>query len=352
MKRIFLYILITCLSVLTTAAKPSFRTSELARLAQTLAIDTEALPDGYSHPTINGIRLTVHKNGQTTDHIGIYLFSEETRQTGKTPIFDFLERYFLQLKYPPQHKSMSNMTRDDLFTFLAGSLETVDDLLVTDDFGYSYDDHRYQATWQRNGNILLSVAFPVEYELISGENKIEAEDNLQADISKTTVAVPSDKPKVKSDHYLSEHITNRIYLAEGELIASARHPIESCANMMLSLQAKGDYTVSITQLSYGFKKTTFEVPLRQWIAFCQNQGCKLFFGPEKLTDNGDVEGVVIAVNKAENYNHVLTVTIPSDFLDVGKGTIQARLYPYIPTHNVLNMFAAYKKSNPKTFVTK
>ena len=370
MKRIFLYILITCLSVLTTAAKPSFRTSELARLAQTLAIDTDALPDGYSHPTVNSIRLTVHKTGQTTDHIGIYLFSEETRQTGKTPIFDFLERYFLQLKYPPQHKSMSNMTRDDLFTFLAGSLETVDDLLVTDDFGYSYDDHRYQATWQRNGNTLLSVAFPVEYELISGENKIEAEDNLQADISNTTVAVPSVRGNlqsvrgdlqsvrgdlqspVKSDHYLSEHITNRLYLAEGELIASARHPIESCANMMLSLQAKGDYTVSITQLSYGFKKTTFEVPLRQWIAFCQDQGCKLFFGPEKLTDNGDVEGVVIAVNKAENYNHVLTVTIPSDLLDVGKGTIQARLYPYIPTHNVLNMFAAYKKSNPKTFVTK
>ena len=344
------------MAVLTTAAKPSFRTSELARLAQTLAIDTDMLPDGYSHPTANGIRLTVHKAGQTTDHIGIYLFSEKTRQAGKTPIFAFLERYFLQLKYPPQQKSMSNMTRDDQFTFLTGSLETVDDLLITDDFGYSYDNHRYQATWQRNGNILLSVSFPVEYELISGENKIEAEDNIMTDIKNTKVVIPSVQgdlqSPVKSDHYLSEHITNRLYLAKGELIASVRHPIESCANMMLSLQAIGDYMVSITQLSYGFKKTTFEVPLRQWIAFCQNQGCELFFGPEKLTDNGNVEGIVIAVNSTENYNHVLTVKIPSDLLEEGKGTIQACLYPYIPTHNVLNMFAAYKKSNPKTFVTK
>jgi hypothetical protein len=282
----------------------------------------------------------------------MYLFSEEMRQMGKSPIFDFLERYFLQLKYPPQVKSMSNMMRDDQFRFLTGSLKTVDDIMSTDGFTFNYDNHLYQATWNRNDSTLLSVSFPVEYELISGENKIEAENNLLSDIKGAKVVIPTDKPVVKKDHYISEQITNRLYLSKGKLVSSPKHPAESSANMMLSLQTDGDYQIKITQVSYGFKKTVFEVPLKQWIAFCQSQGCELYFGLENLTDKDEVEGVVMAVNAAENYNHVLTVRIPSDIIETKSGTIEARLYPYVPTHNVLNMFAAYRKSNPKTFVSK
>ena len=89
MKRL-LYIIICLALVLSASAKPSFRTSELERLAQALALDIDALPEGYSHPTANGLRLTVHQTDETIDHIGMYLFSEEMRQMGKSPIFDFL----------------------------------------------------------------------------------------------------------------------------------------------------------------------------------------------------------------------------------------------------------------------
>ena len=348
MKRYTLFIFI-CLMALSASAKTAFRTAELGRLAQALALDAEALPEGYSHPVAKGLRLTVHQTAQTVDHIGLCLFSEEMRQMDHSPIFDFLERYFLQLKYPPQAK---NMIRDDQFKFLTGSLETVEKLLPTDGFSFNYDKHCYQATWSRQDSTLLAVSFPVEYELISGENKIEAEDNLPADIRTTQVAVPTDKPALKDEHYLSEDFTNRLYLSNDELVLSDRHPVESAANMMLSLQTAGDFTVQMTQLSYGFKKTVFEVPLKQWIAFCQNQGCELYFGLENLSDSSEVDGVVIAVNNAENYNHVLTFRIPSEVIEAKSGTIEARLYPYVPTHNVLDMFAAYRKSNPKTFVSK
>ena len=85
-------------TMLSAPAKTIFRTAELERLAKEFALDIELLPNGYSHPIANGVRLTVHQTGHTIDHIGIYLFSEELRQMGKSPIFDFLERYFLQLK--------------------------------------------------------------------------------------------------------------------------------------------------------------------------------------------------------------------------------------------------------------
>ena len=351
MKRCIIYII--CLfALLPVTAKSSFRTAELERLANELALDIEALPDGYSHPIAKGVRLTVHQKEQTIDHIGLYLFTEELRSIGKSPIFDFLERYFLQLKYPPRTKSMLNMIRDDQFQFLTGSLKSVDNIQPTDGFSFNYDNHNYQATWNRKDTTLLSVSFPVEYELISGENKIEAEDNLPSDIRSTKVIIPTGRPVIKKEHYLSKEFTNRLYLSKGELVLSGRHPMESAANMMLSLQTGGDYSINITQMSYGFKKTVFEIPLKQWIAFCLNHGCELYFGIEDLTDKNEVQCVVVAVNEAENYNHVLTAKISSDILEPKKGTIEAQLYPYVPTHNVLNMFAAYRKSNPKTYVSK
>ncbi len=352
MNRIVFYIIICLVPMLPASAESRFRTAELERLASELALDVKALPDGYSHPVANGVRLTVHQTERTIDHIGLYLFTEELRQMDKSPILDFLERYFLQLKYPPQIKTTQNMIRDDQFKFLNGNLESVDNILLTDDFSFNYDNHRYQATWSRNDLTLLSVSFPVEYELISGENKIEAEDNLAGDIRNTEVVVPEGKPVVKNSHYLSEVITNRLYLSKGKLVASSNHPAETVANMMLSLQAEGDYQISVTQLSYGFKKTVFEVPLKQWIAFCQGQGCELYFGIEKMAENGTIDCVVMAVNTAENYNHVMTVQVPSELLEAKGGKMEARLYPYVPTHNVLNMFSAYRKSNPKTFVSK
>ena len=353
MNQRLIHIIIGLLAVLTMTAQSQFRTSELRRLATVLSIDTSQLTEGYSHPLAKGLTLTVHQERQTIDHIGLQLFSPEIRSMGQSPIFDFLERYFLQLKYPPTVKSASNMLRDDQFRFLKGSLSSIDEIRPTDDFAFNNDNHRYTATWNRDGKVLLSVSFPVEYELISGENKIEAEDNIMSDIKKTKVSHQSPLTTHLSENtYINGCFSNRLYYQQGKLISNSNHPAETLANMMLSTQARGQYDINVTQISYGFQKKVFQVPLRQWIAFCQNSGCQLYFGVEDMNEQGDISAVVLAVNQAENYNHVLTARISSDIFNSERGTIDARLYPYVPTHNVLNMFAAYRKSNPKTFVSK
>ena len=352
MKRTFLYIVIGIMVVLTAMAQPRFRTTELRRLANVLALDAITLPEGYSHPTAKGLSLTAHVKEQTIDHIGLQLFNDELRTTAGSPIFDFLERYFLQLKYPPTVKTASNMIRDDEFRFVTGSMAVIDQLRPTDDFTFSNDNHRYTATWSREGRILLSVSFPVEYELISGENKIEAEENLQADVQQTALPTFLPDDSQRDDHYINDCFSNRLYYQKGRLIANSQHPIETAANMMLSIHAKGRYDISLTQISYGFQKKAFQVPFHQWIAFCRNNGCQLYFGVENIGSEGEVNAVVLAVNGAENYNHVLTVTIPAEVIGRRQGVIEARLYPYVPMHNVQNMFANYRKSNPKTFVSR
>jgi len=349
MKQRILYMIIGLSAVLMAMAQKQFRTSEYGRLANALQIDTRSLPEGYSHPITQGLTLSVHKDKQTVDHIGLYLFSNQVRISAQSPVFDFLERYFLQLKYPPTVKSTANMIRDDKFRFIKGTIATIDDIRLTDSFSFSHNNRYYTATWQRDGQDLLSVSFPVEYELISGENKIEAEENLLVDIQNTTVKQRRDETR-RNDSYINDSFSNRLYYQHGQLISDSKHPAETLANLMLSTNTMGNYNIHVSQISYGFQKKVFEVPLRQWIAFCQNNGCKLYFGVENISEKGEISAVVLAVNEAENYNHVLTVSIPTKTIDAHQGVIDVQLFPYVPTHNVLNMFANYRKSNPKIIV--
>ena len=351
MKRL-VYIIIGVAMFLTSAsAQTVFRTAELQRLATVLAIDPATLQEGYNYLDADRQSLVVTKTNHTVSHIGLRLFNEDMRKMGETSVMDFLERYFLQLKYPPKVTSAKNMIREDQFQFITGTLQTVGELKPTDVFSLNYDKRLYTASWTREGQPLLVVSFPVEYELISGENKIEAENHLQTDILATNITNEAPKPAAELGKPF-ESFSGKLYQQRGVLIYSERHPAETVANMMISQQIKGAFDLSLTQMSYGFKKTTFSVPLRQWISFCQNHGCQLYVGIEDVKENGDVSAVVLAVNEAENYNHVLTLTVPSDMIRTRQGQIDARIYPYVPTHNVANLFAAYGKSNPKTFVSK
>lgn len=348
-----LYMIMCLVTSLSVSAQRTFRTIELERLANELTLDVQSLPEGYSHPVSNLHRLTVRVYDNIIQHIGLQLFSENIRDANDTPIFDFLERYFLQMYYPPQEKSAFLMARDDQFNFVIGSIHDVEKLRTSDDFSYNRDQYQYVATWSHEGQVLLSVSFPVEYELISGENKIEAENNIKSDIQQTPIAEsPASQQAKDFSTYISKDFSNRLYTTNGRLIASTKHPAETAANIMLDTKAAIGYNLNITQVSYGLKKTTFSAPLQQWIAFCKNHGCELYFGVENMSSNGDVDAVVLAVNEAENYNHILTVHIPIESIARKQLTIEAQLYPYIPTHNVLNMFAPYRKSNPKTIVSK
>lgn len=337
------------LLALYSMAQVGYRTSELKRLATVLEIDESHLPaDGYQYLTSKGRQITVCTKDHQVSHIGLKLFDEEMRRLDKSPVLDFLERYFLQLSYPPVAMTKMRMVSDDQFRFLKGSLATVSEIRHTDSFSYSLEHNTYTARWNRAGKNLLEVSFPAEYELISGENKREAEDNIKADILRTVITVDTvNEASASGSYYILPEMTSRLYFRNGKLLESSLHQEQSVANMMLTTATDGNYMLALTQLSYGFKKTDFEVPLKQWITFCRNSGCQLYFGVDHVEKDGTVSGLVLAVNEQENYNHVLTVEVPMAVLAQKSGRVEARLYPYIPTHNVKALFAKMKTSNEK-----
>ena len=360
--------LLLYLTCINATAEPVYRSAELKRLVNALHLNVDSLHEGMNSFVLQDRQVKLLYNNGQISSIGYLLFPEEIIAAAQTPIMSFLERYFLQLDYPMPDRPRDRMLREDRFRFETGSLATVSTIRSDDAFSFSYEQNRYVSTWMRDGNILLSVSFPAEHELISGENKLEAENNVEADIlnARMTIEDPINESLLTSTiqkdyyirqggNYLSKSLTSDLYYQRCDssflLISDASHPLETAANMMLSIESQATCQLKIKQVMYGYRKKYYEVPLRNWIAYCQSNGCKLYYGVETFNPNG-IKASVIAVNEAEGYNHVLNVQIPLSVIDTATGIIDAQLETFIPMHNVRNLFAKYqkKKKQSKTYI--
>ena len=313
-------------------------------------------------------------------HIGYQLFPDEMKQISKSPILPFLERYFLQLRIPPAGKTAAIMMQEDGFVFEKGSLKTLEQLRESDTFDYGYELRCYRASWSRDGKDILAVSFPKQHELLVGTNKIESEQLLESDIRSTPIPEgyrKSELPFKKKDlqpttppseffvfngnPYLNKLISSDIYLKEQDrelkLVVDVANPAESAVNLLLCRYASGDYTLHIDQTLYGYKRKLFDVPLLQWLTFCQQNGCELYCGIEEIANaksskhaNDDMAVIasVFAVNQAEGYTHVLFVEIPFSVIENQQGIIPARMDCFVSTHNVSGLFAKERKTKNKT----
>ena len=241
MKLRLLHIIVCLVASVTTMAQVTYRTAELERLSSVLGINSTVLPaDGYCYQTVKGRQIVIGVKARVVSHIGLQLFNEDVRRLDRSPIFDFLERYFLQLNYPPVSTTTNNMVRDDQFRFLRGSLATVSEIKPKDSFGYSLEQNTYTATWKRNDRDILQVSFPAEYELISGENKKEAEENIAADILQTEAVIDTVREsELPAAFYLLPEISARLYFRKGRLTVSSSRQEQSAANMMLTTATMG-----------------------------------------------------------------------------------------------------------------
>ena len=357
--------LLVCLCLLSLCAKSSvrYRTEELKRLSEALQVQADSIQEGANIIYVGNRLVRIQKNDGMVSFMGYVLFPDEMKVMAHTPILNFLERYFLQLDYPQIDRPQNKMLREDRVKFEVGSPAMVATLQKDCAFSYSYEHNRYVATWSREGQPILSVSFPANHELISGENKIESEQFVETDIrvSQLSPLKPVNKDLLTStlqknyfikpgNTYLNKLLTSDLYYQQNDsafsLIINELHPLESAANMMLSPDNQSSFNLKVKQVMYGYKKKFFDVPLRNWIAYCLNNGCELYFGVESF-EKEMIRASVFAVNIAENYNHILFVNIPLKVIGQGSGDIEAQLETYIPMHNVANLFAPYKKNNNK-----
>lgn len=312
--------------------------------------------------------IIVHRDRTATiDHIGFKLFEREIMEKHPSPIYHFAERYLLQLLLLDNDQAIREKLKRERVRITSEIIpmtsykKGIKDILAAFTPGQSIyitcNNNRYTLTYAKDQKSLFSFNFPVRYELITGNTKLEAENSFYpeltmhsqsqpASISAADLSMHKDSLYCTSeDYYGMENIVSTAYFRkEGDRFApilSLSKPVESVYNLF---NARHDWKVEaeITQKLYGNKSNSFTVPLTQLTDYLRTQKCSLYTGIRKM-ENDRIEGVVIAANMELGYQHFMTFTLDKSLLEnPKKGNVKIKMYCYIPIHNIASLFGENK----------
>lgn len=296
-----------------------------------------------------------------------HLFSDEMKKDYPSVVYDFLERYLYETdSIMKKGIDVSLKLHDDKVLFSKGSASDARNITPATPFSMSNVENKYyQVSWaDAKGKTLLSLAFPMQYELLLGKPKVELEKTVKDEInaakdfkivetSETATEKQEDGCMMTqpTENYFAKSLNTATYYrkTKGKLqpVFDDTDKWHSAANLFLGSIDKADqYMVYVEQNVYGFKKQSFTMKLSQWLAYCQEMKLKTFFTIEEEREDG-LKALLIAKSDDLKFNHMMSIVIPDTFVSNPKATIKATLNAYIPTQNVKNLYQQYVKKKKK-----
>lgn len=375
MKFIF-YLLFSLVSVSSFYAQ--YKTNKLEEIAKQIQLETNSnrLEGLHSVQSWRGYPIVICVDGEhIVDHIGLRLFNRNVaRDKDMTIIFDFVERYLLELILVNNKEQIATLLRDDKVVLEYGDFS---DLKLISDSSLleitQSDTRTYHISWinDKNKKTIYSLSFPIQYDLILGMNKIEIENKLAdevrshaynvkvADMVRKEDLLPAPQANYyikQGNKYILEALNSNLYYKKDakkgfHLLLDENHPIESLANLMISDNIENNYQIEITQNKYGQQIERFSVPLKQWIRYCIDSGCVAYFGVESQSEN-EIKASVVMENRKLAYNHVFYLSFDKALLRKPNDTIRGKLHAYIPTHNVTDLFYSSKAKKTQNVKSK
>ena len=329
-----------------------YATQRLQKMAAALSdIPFGQLNSGVCHDfNYKELPLTIRVNGwNEVDHIGLDLFDSTTVQEDQRLACDFVERYLLELELASPADKALRLGIDKVHV-AEGSLDNVAQLKQSDRYEISkLEMLKYHIAWYRGNRCLLALMFDMDYQLLSGCNAIELENNYLRDVVRNhpTKEFLMEKPEIEGKNeyaivdggfYLTPSIRGDRYyrldsISEWIPVCSNNKPYWSAANTLLFPITLGDFQLRCTLDMYGYKDATFQIGMEQWVAQTLQEGCKLYFGIKSRTPN-TIRGTLFCPNTSGGYCHMMSVEIPVEMFDKGKGVVEGRLYAYVPLHNI------------------
>lgn len=337
----------------------SFATQRLQAIANCMKLQgLDTLSEGQ-HDSLFWVRkhpvtLRVNHYGEV-EHIGLLLFSKEMRQLGKPFIYDFLERDLLERNLPNITGAIKHDLLYEPVFFIKGNAQTPFSFNGSEEYSEERIDYKkYRSSWSRADDLALRITFDMDYHMISGCNAIELEKRFITCLQRferhehDTVAntlPPTEGPDiyvVEGDTFLIHEMNNELLFEHDEegwhLTDSLSFPTKSLRNMMTSLEFRGEPQLNLTFDKYGYETEQLEVPYKNWLQQCMDEGCIPYFGIKHKTQNG-YDGTVLMVNRHAGYLHMLSMAITNEEMAKGgNAVLTGRLYVYIPLHNVDDIF--------------
>lgn len=333
----------------------SFYTQRLARMARALSLSA-SLPVDTLYANGRLLRVSQNVYGDIA-HIGYKMFADEAIASPQyAPALTFIERYMLELDLRFDGISPQERMALDQVVITKGNLRQLRTINASMPFTIEVLPRRmYKMAWEaKNGSV--EITFPADVQLLIGANAVELEEMMRRDVQRIMPmadqeiianweqvnATRSEKYMiVDGGKYLSDEIRGDIYLTElhgkRKLVCTPRNVQASIANIMLTGHFERLLPMHLRLDKYGYKSDEMDITLQQFIDYCKNEGCKLYFGV-KTRDERVLTGTLFAYNELLAYNHVLSVSVPIDILDGKDAQLTATVYAYIPLQNVTERF--------------
>jgi hypothetical protein len=304
--------------------------------------------------------LIVHRNArQAIDHIGVKLFDRNLMQKYPSPLYEFLERYFLQLLLTEDETVLTDRMRLERIKLSSdvpakGNYKKwLRDIIAQcspdHSIRISCHNNRYHLSEDDNGRTVFSIYLPVRYELITGFTKVEAERAVYDGLLRHTYAEP--RTAAESDYFATDgdlYLLNEEYYGTEEIVSTSYYnkvegkyvpvwgggDVAKSVYNLFNVAWDSPLPVEVTQKMYGNQTLTYEVTVGRLTNYLRAQGCQLYTGIQKMTGQ-EVRGVLMAVNDELGYQHFMSFRITGPVWDdPSAGSISLSMYSYIPNHNV------------------
>lgn len=303
-----------------------------------------------------------NKSG-AVNHIGFKLFDRTLTEKHPSPLYYFVERYFLELLISKDDNALQTRLKQERVKLssekyprvplLQGIKQLVDGFSTEHSILINCSNNRYSIVATDGKKEIFTLEFPVRYELITGQSKLEAENSVYpqlmthrpstiATVNESDLSVYKDSLYVfNNEYYMAENIlASSYYRKSGDTftpIFDKSMLAESIYNLFNAYHHK-DYQLEVTQKMYGNKTNTFTIQLPVMMDYLRSQHCQIYSGIRKI-EKDRIEGVVLAVNSELGYQHIGTFTMSPDFLQSSSSTpIKVSMYSFIPIHNISTIF--------------
>lgn len=257
-------------------------------------------------------------------------------------VCDFVQRYLTKVEKMQNDPECYRMMKQDKFLILNGSPADIARLTEKDHALLSFYGNSYELTWVREGDTILRVAFPNQFELISGKNKLERDAWLEQRLRSTK---PTDeyrivRPLDETSSFDTEDVSDRVYFdtkGSGAPIPvfEEKRMKESLSNLFLGVIDK-EVQCEVTQKNYK-EDTHYTISLSQWLTYCAQEHLHLYVGLEKESAV-DCTLLFIAESKELGYIHSVLFTVPKDFIRSSHCKVKMSLRGFIPTNNVNSLY--------------
>lgn len=343
-------------------AVTTFRTKRLATIANAVkltvpdTVGAERNVEGLLCHNGRPLRIRTNAFGDIS-HIGYRIFDNSLVEAyGSSPVFDFLERYLLELDLRLDGRTPEARMYLDKVVCTRGRITMLHTLGPETLFNIEEVRRRmFRLSWT-TGDRVLSLTFPSDYQLLAGADAVELEEILDRDLRRVLpiaddalidewadaeVSRSGDLMIANGGEYLSKMIRGDVYLKETGgrriLLCDVAKPVQSVSNIMITGHYSREIPLTLTLDRYGYTKTTAEVTLQQFVAYCKMEGCKIYFGVKTHTADM-ITGTIFALNESMAYNHVLSINFPLSILNGGDAKSTGTVYAYIPLQNVTENF--------------